>query len=153
VAVKVVILSIKQQYAEAILSGKKTCELRKGRFPKGVRLAIIYASNHEGRITGWFTVKREVVGTPAEIWHQFSNMAGISKEDFDNYYEGADSAVCLVVGEKQRLEKPIDPTEELKGFIPPQSFTYPRKEHLPILTSRIDALYRESLRRYSDPEP
>jgi len=151
--VKIVILSIKQQYAEAILSGKKTCELRKGHFPKGVRLVIIYASNHEGRITGWFTVKEEVVGTPAEIWRRFSDMAGISKEDFDSYYEGSDSAVCLVVGKKQRLEKPFDPTEELKGFIPPQSFTYPRKEHLPILTSKIEVLYRESLSKYADKAP
>ncbi len=141
----VIILSIKRKYAEAILSGVKKCELRKGSFPRDVSLALIYSSNHDGLITGWFTVKRKVEGTPKQVWEKFSEDAHISKEDFDRYYEGSKKAVALVIGKYQKLDAPINPFKEFKGFVAPQSFMYPRESDMTLLTQRIEPLREQTL--------
>lgn len=145
---KSIILSIKKQYSEAILSGIKKCELRRSPFPKDIGLVIIYSSNHVGLITGWFTVRTLVEGRPEEIWKQFAKDSYINKEDFDKYYEGATKAVCLVIDSYQRLDPPIDPSNELREFAAPQSFMYPRKSDWPIFERRIPLLKSQMLENH-----
>ncbi|MDA8055608.1 MAG: ASCH domain-containing protein [Thermoplasmatales archaeon] len=142
---KAIILSIKKQYSEAILSGIKKCELRRSPFPRDVDIVIIYSSNHVGLITGWFTIQSRIEGSPEEIWKQFSKEAYITKDEFDKYYEGATKGVCLVIDTFQRLEPPINPTTELREFVAPQSFMYPRDSDWVIFEERIPPLQNQTL--------
>jgi predicted transcriptional regulator len=140
-----IILSIKPKYAEAILSGNKKCEFRKAPFPKGLSLVILYASNGSGKIIGYFTVKNQVVDTPTKIWRLHSSAAGITREEYDDYYAGTENAMCIEVGKARRIEPPIDPFECIRGFVVPQSFRYMNEKDYACLSKKIDILRKMSI--------
>ena len=120
----VLILSIKPRYAEAILSKVKTVEFRKASFPKNANIAIVYSSNHVARIVGWFRIKKVVTMNPADAWKKYQACGAITKPEFDRYYTGAKEAVCLEIGAVHKVDPPIDPYANIRGFRPPQSFRY-----------------------------
>lgn len=118
------IISIRPSYAEAILEGVKTIELRR-RIPAisvGTRLWI-YATRPVGAVIGMATVERIVRGEPEEIWIKFGQQAGIRRPDYDAYFDGAEEAVGLILAEVQRSVKYVE-IERLRtlreGFHPPQ---------------------------------
>ena len=125
---KHVILSIKPKFAQAILSGKKRCEFRKSSFPKDVDVAVIYCTKDVGKIVGWFTVKGCMTGGPQDLWRLHGSVGGISKDEFDEYYSGSRSGVCLEIQSVHRLDPPIDPFKEFEDFTAPQSFRYCTKD-------------------------
>ncbi|RWO65005.1 MAG: ASCH domain-containing protein [Mesorhizobium sp.] len=117
------IISIRPNFAEAILSGEKTIELRR-RIPLigiGTRLWI-YATKPVGAVVGSATVKRIIRGLPEEVWAKGGDQAGIDRESFDIYFDGAVEAIGLVL-EDIRPGRPIS-IEKLRlirtGFHPPQ---------------------------------
>lgn len=120
---EVAIISIHPEYAEAILSGKKTIELRR-RIPKieeGTRLWI-YATRPQAAIIGSAIVASITRESPASIWMQHSKDAFIPKKDYNNYFRGTDKAIAirLINAEKCHPVK-IDKLREIKeGFHPPQ---------------------------------
>lgn len=123
-----VILSIKPQYSDKILEGRKTVELRR-RFPVSVlrgTFAYIYATSPEQAILGSATVK-DVIELPIEeIWTEFKDTAFIERNDFLNYFQGLDSGFALFFEDIKRFSRKIPLTElrEKFGFEPPQSFLY-----------------------------
>ncbi|MER8886713.1 ASCH domain-containing protein [Mesorhizobium sp. M0678] len=117
------IISIRPKFAEAILSGQKTIELRR-RIPLisiGTRLWI-YATRPVGAVIGSATVKRIIRGLPEEVWTKGGDLAGLDRESFDIYFDGAPEAIGLVLADMQR-GRPIS-IEKLRlirrGFHPPQ---------------------------------
>lgn len=117
------IISIKPRFAEAILSGLKTVELRR-RIPTmhpKTRLWI-YATRPVGAVVGSATLDRVVKGDPDRIWMDYGSHAGVSHDHFLEYYEGANEAVCLFLTEVAR-RSPVS-IDQLKciqaGFHPPQ---------------------------------
>ena len=135
---KLVILSIRPKFAEAILSGKKRCEFRKGNFPKDVDIVVIYSTKDVGKIVGWFRVKETRTGKPQDLWRRHERGGGIGKDEFDGYYSGSRSGVCLKIQSAHRLYPPIDPFKEFKGFIAPQSFRYFTDEELGFFSKVIE---------------
>ena len=126
-----VILSIKPKYAEAILCGEKKCEFRKNRLPRNVDRVLLYASNSIGKIVGWFTIRKQITGRPGDIWKSHSMVGGITKKEFDEYYNGHKEAVCIEIKDVTKLDPPIDPYDLLPEFVPPQSYIYLRgSDHL-----------------------
>ncbi len=123
-----ILLSIKPVYAEAILSGKKTVEFRKSRFPKLVRTMVLYATSPVKRIVGCAKVRAVVVLSPAGAWRRYHKRGAIDRRAFDAYYAGSKKAVCLVLGMAHRLDPPIDPYKAVKDFRAPQSFRYVNKQ-------------------------
>lgn len=129
---KGVILSIKPQYYERIRRGQKTVELRR-RFPQLVvgTVALVYASAPLSAIVGVLVVSEVLRTSPNELWDLVHERAGISRDEFDRYYVGADEANGLVVADV-RPSRPIS-LAELKSiwpsFCPPQSFRYVALKH------------------------
>jgi predicted transcriptional regulator len=148
---KGVILAIKPKYAEAVLSGEKKYEFRKHPFPKNIKLVIIYASNHVGKIVGWFEIKKQVVAKPEIIWNKYSKYAGISQEDFFKYYNNCKQAVCLEIQKVHKLEPPIDPFQCIKDFIPPQSYRYLKENDYDYFIDKIKDIQIQRLEPYLEP--
>jgi len=120
-----VLLSIKPEYANKILSGEKRFEFRKVSFTNNaVSTVVIYATKPVGKVVGEFEVLDIYSDSPSKIWEKTKKHAGIDKVFFDSYYEGKQVAVAIAVGEVQRYKKPIELAELGGSTIAPQSFRY-----------------------------
>jgi predicted transcriptional regulator len=117
------IISIHPKFANAILAGTKTVELRR-RIPPikiGTRLWI-YATQPIGAVIGTVTVEAIVRATPDVIWDMCADRADISRLEFDRYFSGSSEAIGISLGATQKIEA-IE-IEKLRtwrvGFHPPQ---------------------------------
>jgi predicted transcriptional regulator len=114
-----VLMSIRPEYAEAILSGKKTFELRRRRpsFGDGSRI-VVYSSSPDRRLLGTFEAGAVHQASPDDLWRRVSKKAGITKVAFDAYFEGCGVGYAIEVRSPRRLDpKPL-------RFRPPQSYLY-----------------------------
>jgi len=120
------IISIRPEFAEAILNRSKSVELRR-RIPatnRGTRLWI-YATMPVGSIVGTAVVKEIARGSPTAIWNAYKAHVGLNRTSFFDYYDGADEAVALVLGTVTRCSPiGIGQLRLLRsGFHPPQVLT------------------------------
>ena len=117
------IISIKPRFAEAILSGTKTVELRR-RIPPievGTRLWI-YATRPTAAVIGSAVLENVVKKSPADLWKQCGDKTGVDRGTFDSYFEGTTIALGLYLAQV-RPASPINIDQlrkTLKGFHPPQ---------------------------------
>lgn len=128
-----IFVSIHPQYAEKILDGIKTIELRR-RFPtlngfKG-RL-LIYSTTPIKSVIGFAEIE-EVYHLPIkELWSEHSQSAYISRSDFLEYFSGLTDGYAIELKNPQRFAEPIS-IDYLKlnyGMIAPQSYRYLGEEH------------------------
>jgi len=122
---QLLLFSIKPEFSELILSGKKVIELRKHVPKKKSRYAIIYESSPSKGITGVFSIKNIHVKPVREISRLLSK-ACVSHQFFCEYYRRYDNGVVIEIGNAFRLERKMSLYElrELIDFIPPQDFCY-----------------------------
>jgi predicted transcriptional regulator len=116
-----VLMSIRPQYAEAILSGSKLYELRRRRpsFGVGSRV-IVYSSSPDQRLLGTFEAGTIHEADPDALWKLVRGQAGVDRQTFIAYFAGCDVAYAIEVRAPQRLEPaPL-------RFRPPQSYLFLR---------------------------
>lgn len=121
-------LSLKPRFAEMILSGRKTVELRRVRPKIGEStVAVFYATSPAQLIVGTSRIEGVETDPPAEVWRRFGPACGLTRKEFDAYFAGAETAVAIRLAEPHRLGEGI-PLAEFRqrwhGFEPPQSFRY-----------------------------
>lgn len=120
-----VLLSIKPEFAFRILDGSKRFEFRKALYGNTrISTVVIYVTRPVGMLVGEFDVRRIVSGTPAAVWSQTSEYAGITREFFESYFDGRREAFALEVSELRRYDPPINPHERMDDFVPPQGYMY-----------------------------
>lgn len=120
-----VLLSIKPEYAEQILKGKKKFEFRKSIFKNSdVDTVIIYATMPIGKIIGEFKIGNIISLTPNELWKHTERYAGISRTFFDEYFFDRDIGFAITVENPTRYSSPINLQDLIPGATPPQSFRY-----------------------------
>jgi predicted transcriptional regulator len=120
-----VLLSIKPEFAERIFDGSKRFEFRRSVFrDRSVRTVVVYVTQPVGKIIGEFDVAGVIAATPDGLWEQTSAFAGISREFFDSYFEGRESAYAIEVAAVRRFAQPIEPGTRIENFTPPQSYMY-----------------------------
>ncbi|MFK4647368.1 putative transcriptional regulator [Bradyrhizobium ottawaense] len=120
-----VLLSIKPTHVANILAGTKTFEFRRRIFArKDVKQVLIYCTKPVGRFVGEFEIADILCDRPDRLWKQTRIGSGISKEFFDDYFEGRDEGYALKIGRVRAFSRQVVPTEVIKGFSPPQSFMY-----------------------------
>ena len=135
---RALLLSVRPKFAESILDGSKTTEIRRQR--PSVRpgtLVIIYATKPKGAIVGTARVSGMSQGNPDEIWKRHKARVGISREDFVSYLDGAATAYALLLERVQRLV-PFLTLEEMRAVTtlqPPQSYRYVTQKMLDSLVS------------------
>ena len=121
-------LSIRPTFASRILNGTKTIELRRVRpnvMPGGT--VLIYSSSPEMALLGSAQIKTILSGTPKELWDRVKDKAGVSRQEYDDYFSMAEIAIGIWLRTVQRLVRPI-PLQELRArwpwLRPPQSYRY-----------------------------
>jgi predicted transcriptional regulator len=120
-----VLLSIKPRFADAILEGTKTFELRRAVFRSpAVRKIVIYASSPVSLVVGEFKIDGILALEPKKLWAMTAKGACVDQEFFDEYFRGREIGFALKVYSPRRYGKPLR-LEELFGLSrPPQSFCY-----------------------------
>lgn len=115
------ILSIKPEFVEEIVAGRKRYEFRKTVFKQRVEKVYVYASTPISKVIGEFHPEDVVKGAPAEVWEETREYSGITKKFFDAYYQGRNTAYAIVIQDfvKYDREKNLP-----KGIHAPQSYCY-----------------------------
>lgn len=125
-----ILLSIKPRFAEQILTGDKTVELRRVRPTlEPDELVLLYATSPISAIIGWFTVHAVVTQQLDQLWQTHGPQSSVSHDEFRFYFQGLDEGVAILVEKAFSLENPeVIDLEKLRqfypGFHPPQGFRY-----------------------------
>lgn len=121
------LMSLRPRFAQAILNGTKTVELRRTRVAAlPGTLVIIYASAPVMSVVGLATLAAVDTARPTTLWRRHRRDLGITRAEFDAYLTGAETATCLTISAPQELPNPY-PLTWLRGhahFQPPQSYRY-----------------------------
>jgi predicted transcriptional regulator len=121
------LLALKPRFANAILDGTKTVELRRqrvGLLPDTVLL--IYASSPVMAILGTARVHKVDRGSREDIWSQHSADVGLRRDEYDAYLTGVEFVSAITVRRPCLLDRPVT-LKELRGereFHPPQSYCF-----------------------------
>jgi len=121
---RVALLSIHPRHAEAILQGEKLVELRRTAVARDVTHVLIYATAPVQAVVGWFDVEGVDVDSKTGIWDAHGAVAGVTRQEFRDYFDGAARAFAIRVGHAQRLDPALS-LDQIPGVRrPPQSFQY-----------------------------
>lgn len=135
------LISVKPKYADKILSGEKTAELRTRRMKIAANSRIwIYSTAPEASIVGYVKVERVVRNLKQEIWKNYSTRIAIDHNDFKEYLASTESATVILIRDVEILVEPItllSLRSTLKSFSPPQFFYY--LEQKPLLHKLLNA--------------
>lgn len=135
---RALLISIRPRFADAILDGTKTVELRRTAptLQRGA-LALIYSSSPTKALVGWATVDEVVVEPPTTLWREHRDATGVTSTEFKAYFAGKTAACGLQLSAVERATNEIglDAMRSL-GLEPPQSWRY-----LP--TEVAEALHRK----------
>ncbi len=125
---RMIVLSLKPRFAEAILSGVKTVELRRT-VPKIVvpTRALLYATTPVRALLGTCIITDvRSVGLEA-LWREYGSRSDLHYHEFQQYFDGLDAGTALTLTEPQAFGQRV-PLQDLRarprGFRPPQSFAY-----------------------------
>lgn len=137
---RALLVSVRPRFASLLLSGEKTVELR--RTPPDVEfgaLVLMYESSPNRRLVGRGRVAAIDVDEPDSIWTRHGPNTGISRGEFDAYFQGTSRAVAISIRGVVPLDRPAS-LDELRrrwaGFQPPQSFRYLSHTQVQRLTAR-----------------
>ena len=121
---RVALMSIRPEFADAILSGEKAVEFRKRPVADDVSHVLIYATLPVGALLGWFAVRGQSTMSPKGLWSQFRAVGGISKTRFFEYYAQRELGTGILVDSARRFREPIPLANLGPALRPPQSFQY-----------------------------
>lgn len=121
------LMSLRPRFAQAILDGTKTVELRRSRVaaPPGTPI-LLYASTPVRSVLGTATLHNVDTDTPGRLWRRHRTRLGLSLEEFNNYLTGVTTASCLSITHVQPLPVPYGLAwlRDHANFQPPQSYRY-----------------------------
>lgn len=141
------LMSIRKEFADQILSGQKTVELRR-RSPRvldGERLAI-YCPTPEMELIAMARVHSIIAASPQKLWTEVSLSSGLRRNEYDEYFLGAKQAVGIFLSEPIRSGSPISLSELREawpGFHPPQEFRYLDDKQAKFVMSRFPRASRK----------
>lgn len=124
-----IVMSVKPDYAERILSGVKRVEIRK-KFSKrwlGSKV-VLYASKPLGALVGEATISSIMYGQPAEILSRYGSDIGCSLSELDSYAQSS-SKLCAIEFKDVRPYKESLPLDQISHLLheelkPPQSYCH-----------------------------
>ncbi|MDG6880971.1 50S ribosomal protein L22/uncharacterised domain fusion protein [Phocoenobacter uteri] len=120
-----VLLSIKPEFVEKIISGEKKFEFRKS-LPKreGINSVVVYATMPVGKVVGEFRIKQTLSLEPESLWDKTKELSGISKCFFDQYFSNKVLAHAFEIDFFEPYLEPKHISEVLKSGVAPQSYCY-----------------------------
>lgn len=137
---RVLFLSLRPEYAAAILAGSKTVEVRRNtpKVDPGC-LALLYAATPIRQVVGSCIVDDIVQVSRTRLWRDFRGEVGLTRRQLNSYLIGAPSPSALVLRSVQPLITPVA-LEVLRasweGFHPPQSYRFVSEDVAATLLTR-----------------
>jgi predicted transcriptional regulator len=121
-------LSIRPRFAEMLLDGTKSVELRRVRPNVAIgSMVLLYASSPDRELVGRAEVANVQVDGLEAIWRRHGGATGLDRSEYNAYFVGTDQAVAISLRRIRRLDEPR-PLGELRrrltDFRPPQSYRY-----------------------------
>ncbi len=148
-----VLVSLRPRFADLVLDGSKTTELRRGpsRIDPGT-IALVYASTPVRALVGAARITEVHTYAPSTVWRRWGSTTGLQRSEFHAYVEGCQRVTALVLGTTRRFPVPIS-LQELRNrsgsFVVPQSYRFLGVEELgtvlngersPLLGLEVDAV-------------
>jgi predicted transcriptional regulator len=118
-----IILPIKPEFADKILSGEKKYEYRKKLCKKEINKIYIYSTAPVKMIIGEAEVVNKISMDKENLWRETQRYAGITKKFYDQYFKCQDYACAYEIGEVKQYRLPIT-LESIGVEYAPQSFIY-----------------------------
>jgi predicted transcriptional regulator len=123
-----ILISLKPKYADHIFEGAKTVELRKRRLKvePGTRVWI-YATAPIAAIRGYANLAYIETASPSQIWRDLGTQTGISKDEFEAYFEACEVAHALVLTDVMEMKKTLSLAgirRAVNNFHPPQFYCH-----------------------------
>jgi predicted transcriptional regulator len=122
------LLSLRPKFAQLILAGEKTVELRRVRPKIGHGdIMFIYATAPIQAVVAHCRVDRVVSDSQDSVWSLVAHRAAIDPIAFKRYYAGLGIAHAIFFFEVVPLAEPISLDALRRGwpeFTPPQSYRY-----------------------------
>ncbi|WP_405062619.1 ASCH domain-containing protein [Kribbella sp. NBC_01505] len=124
---RALVLSLRPRFAQAILDGSKTVELRR-RPIKALpgTTVILYESSPTMGVVGTATLTDVVSLRPHTAWRRYRNTLGLTWAEFMEYLTGVEQAHLLRLDDVKELAHPLSlgTLRASASFRPPQSFRY-----------------------------
>ena len=120
---KKIIISINPEHVQSIIKGIKKYEYRKIAAKQDISSIIIYETTPVKRIVAEAEIEDVLMCSPEELWKITKDESGISKDFFDEYFEGKEIAYAYKLGKIKVYDKPKTLLDYgIKSA--PQSFVY-----------------------------
>ena len=114
------IISIKPEFVNKIISGEKKYEFRRIIYKKEVEKIYIYQTLPNSGIIGYFTPGRIIKDTPANLWNNLKDISGTSEEFFMSYFHDKSEGYAIEIENLVVFEKPLTDS----AIKAPQSYKY-----------------------------
>ena len=123
------LLSIKPEFVEEIIEGRKKFEYRKKLFKRSdISSIVVYATKPYGKVVGEFEIETILEENIDKLWSDTKHLSGISEEFFYEYFKDRDSGFAIQIKMFKEYKKHLDLSEfdsTIKAA--PQSFCYIRR--------------------------
>ncbi len=122
------LLSVKPNFADLLLSGEKTAELRRTqpRVNPGA-VALVYSSTPQKALVGAIRIDSVHTLDPAKVWERWAPRCGLRRAEFNNYVAGCNAVTVLLLDKVRAFPVPISLAilrHRWDRFVAPQSFRY-----------------------------
>jgi predicted transcriptional regulator len=125
---RVALLSVRPRFADALVDGTKTVEIRRRRalITDGA-ICLLYASSPVCAVIGAVRVDQTDVDTIERLWNRWGDKSALLRSEYDSYITGSAKPCAIVIGAAVRLDEPI-PLPVLRqrqqNFVTPQSYRF-----------------------------
>jgi predicted transcriptional regulator len=131
---RIALLSVRPRFAEALLDGSKTVEIRRRRahIASG-SVCLLYASSPVRALVGAIHVQATDTDTPDALWRRWGDETGLERNEYDAYLVGSARPCAIVVGAATRFAGPVTLPELRRrqhAFVTPQSYRFLREDEL-----------------------
>lgn len=124
---RAMLMSVHPHFAEAILDGSKTVELRRRcvAAPTGTPV-VLYATSPTKALVGTVEISSVHSAPPTELWKTHGAHTALSRDQHDDYLSGATAPCAITLTEPQRLPAsiPLATLQTMGSFCVPQSYRY-----------------------------
>ena len=125
---RMIVLSLRPRFAEAILAGVKTVEFRRTepRIMVPTR-ALLYAATPVRALVGTCIVTSVKSADLVDLWREYGSRSGLAYGEFEGYFEGVEAGTAFTLAHPQPFRREValqDLRAQPGSFRPPQSFAY-----------------------------
>lgn len=122
-----ILMAIKPEFADKILSGSKTFEYRK-RVPKQeFDLILFYVSSPIMKVLFQSKIKRILDASPDEVWNETKEKGCVDFDFFYQYFNNKQTAYAIELCDVKQFKVPKS-LSEFGVLKPPQNFMYLHKK-------------------------